>query len=222
MSNLRQLGVACLAYAQDDDGNVIGWQIDSPGPAGDGVVLLPQFYGAEWLDTAYALLGKNVDALLCPAQETRLPTWLSISSPLRKRGFYPGYSMSMWTVHYCGPYDNYKWGPVLNLSQVRNAGSTVWFADGSYRSPVPYQHESYGQLIAKSEAYIGSATNGTFPISKRHRGGSNILFIDGHVEWFHYDAIMPKGDILPWGDPVANALYKKYWDPDHDGNTCTP
>jgi prepilin-type processing-associated H-X9-DG protein len=126
--------------------------------------------------------------------------------------------MSTHTMHYCGPYDGYIWGPNLRLSQVKDPTSKIWFADGSYRSP--YQVESWAALIPKCEAWIGLATNGLFPISKRHRGGSLLLFYDGHVEWKNYDDVMPIGSL--YSDAEAIGLFTKWWDPDGDGNICTP
>lgn len=216
-SNLRQLGVAAISYANDNDDNCIDWIIDSPGPVGDSVIVAPYAYGAEWLDKMYFYLNKNIETMECPSQQTERGTY-QMPAPHPNRKYMPGYSMSSWTMHYCGPLDGYIWGPSLKLTRIKDPTSKIWFADGSYRSP--YGVESYAQLIAKTEAWIGLSTNGLFPISKRHRGGSNLLFFDGHVEWRDYDDVQPIGDL--YSDATAIGLFRKWWDPDGDGNMCTP
>ena len=67
MSNLRQLGIASLAYVEDNDGALIGWILDSTGPVGDGRIVIPNAYAAEWLDTMFLLLQKNIEVLECPS-----------------------------------------------------------------------------------------------------------------------------------------------------------
>jgi prepilin-type processing-associated H-X9-DG protein len=57
------------------------------------------------------------------------------------------------------------------------------------------KHSNYDRIL-DSSAHIGTnaiigggAWDGTRSIAWRHRGGANVCFFDGHVQW------LPKGDI---------------------------
>ena len=225
MSNLRQLGVAAISYAGDNNDGCIDWSINSTCCVGWSKVVIPGQcggYGSEWLDRAFAYLNNNCEVLECPSQET-LRGYCSTPGPCNNRKYLPGYSMNEWTMHYCGPYDGYIWGPNLRLSQVKDPPTKIWFADGSFRSGDPSSwcnYESWMPLIAKCESWCPCGQNGHTAISKRHRGGSNLLFFDGHVEWKDYDDVMPIGSL--YSDATAIALFRRWWDPDGDGNICTP
>jgi prepilin-type N-terminal cleavage/methylation domain-containing protein/prepilin-type processing-associated H-X9-DG protein len=220
MSNLRQLGVAAIAYSVDYNDGVIDWE--SGTTCCDGwsqVVYTGQCggYYSGWLDRAFRYLNNNCEALECPSQET-LRGNCGTPGPCNRRMKAPGYAMSSWTMHYCGPLDNYIWGPNLRLAQVKDPSTKIWFADGGYRYWLGY--ESWAPMIAKTTAWINAGTNQLFPISKRHRGGSILLFYDGHVEWQKFETVQPTGDL--YSDSTAIGIFRKWWDPDGDGNMCTP
>jgi prepilin-type processing-associated H-X9-DG protein len=221
MSNLRQLGVASISYAGDNNDGVMDWVIDSTYVVGVSRVYCPGGgYGTEWLDKVFQYVGRNCEVMECPSQET-LRGSCGTPSPCSGRKYACGYSMSEWTMHYCGPLDGYIWGPNLRLSQVKDPSTKIWFTDGSFRSGGSWcDYESWMPLIGKSQAWVPCGQNGQTAISKRHRGGSLLLFFDGHVEWQRYETVMPIGDL--YSDSTAIGLFRKWWDPDGDGNMCTP
>lgn len=58
----------------------------------------------------------------------------------------------------------------------------------------------YGQNLQTTHYYITRAV----PPGQRHFGGSNIVFVDGHASWHHFDKIPTEGanpdTVLWWND----------------------
>ena len=220
MSNLRQMGIAALSYSGDYGGASLWY-------GGTSKIVIPDapngaYPGApngEWLDILYLYLQQSIEVLECPAQQSQRPTmitggyvYLQMIPPKPPRKYYPGYIINQQVWHYCGSADGYRWGPGLKLSQVRNPSTKVWMGDGSWHSALG--GEDVGTISAIWASNVSTGTNWILPISKRHHGGSNLLFFDGHVEWMSYDKV------VPWvqSDPA----YRLYWDPDEDGSPSTP
>jgi prepilin-type processing-associated H-X9-DG protein len=209
-SNLRQIALGVLAYVDDNDGYLIGWFLDSPGPVGDSVIVMPYAYAAEWLDIVYLkCLKQNIEVLECPSNEGERGALFQMPAPYPWRKYVPGYLMNWHTSHaYCGSDPQ-----IANrLAQVKNPASKVWFCDGAYR---PVTGESFGTIVARLQSHVTAGTNGILLPSKRHKGGSNFVFFDGHVEWMHFDKATP-------ATSYGEASYYTYWDLDGDGNWCTP
>ncbi|MBI4024261.1 MAG: hypothetical protein HY360_04720 [Verrucomicrobia bacterium] len=101
----------------------------------------------------------------------------------------------------------YPGGNGYPLNLIKRPEEKVWFADGSYYPPTG--EDTWASVNCSTEA----GANQLLPVSKRHRGGSNLVFFDGHAQWKSYKDIMP---IAP------GALFNDHWDPDEDGNISTP
>lgn len=108
----------------------------------------------------------------------------------------------------------------LNLSEISNPSLKVWFADCGY-SGLAQPADADNGYDSWSTIIWGSAANANQirPVSRRHRGGSNILYIDGHAEWHHYLDIMAWNfDGLPQVDTIYNVgevyrgSYSRSWD----------
>lgn len=50
----------------------------------------------------------------------------------------------------------------------------------------------YNHLIPQWKTYVGEV------ISRRHLGGANILFVDGHTEWRKYEQVPDTYDTMFW------------------------
>ena len=80
---------------------------------------------------------------------------------------------------------------------------------GNQMPGYPFRKYSVGYLMNLQAAGYPGGNGYPLPISKRHRGGSNVLFFDGHAQWKLYKDIVP---INAYWEPQ----YYNHWDPDED------
>ncbi|MBI4024222.1 MAG: prepilin-type N-terminal cleavage/methylation domain-containing protein [Verrucomicrobia bacterium] len=178
--DLKQLGAAALMYADDNDERTFlsNW--------GDvGTIVVKDYPWCKWLDQIFPYVGNKIEALECPSQkfERRSDGLYNMAPPYPRRKYYPGYMMNAQALN------------ALKLSQVVNPANKVWIGEGSFH-PV-YQQEMWS-MIASPFSNPGGLGNGSLdpqPISKRHKGGSNILFFDGHATWMRWSDVVPYN---PW------------------------
>ncbi len=196
MNNLKQIATAATLYADDNDGVSFRslWTEESL------VVALGGFAQGRWLDEVFKYCGNKVEVLECPSQKLLRGAGQQMAAPWPPRKYFPGYGIAMSTMKGIPP-GNYQ----LPLSKVTHPGA-MWFADSAFRYTVG--EESYYCMV---QPYASNSQT----VSKRHRGGSNFVCYDGHVEWGAWDKIQPIGD--PNGDAAAKAIFLKYWDVDGDG-----
>jgi prepilin-type N-terminal cleavage/methylation domain-containing protein/prepilin-type processing-associated H-X9-DG protein len=216
MSNLRQIGIAALAYSSDHNDH-------SPGLSPGLVVMTnPSDHPrARWLDHIFAYCANNIAVLQCPAQRTLWPASYKMAPPYVTPKYAPGYSINQQAGGWLSVSS--PWGGIP-LSRVVNPASKVWFADGVWRSDAALA-EGYAPSLLR----FTSATSASdpYPISHRHRGGSNLLFFDGHVQWMHYQEVMAANRFLPpqtcpiTGETLKGS-YREMWDPDGDNDVTTP
>jgi prepilin-type processing-associated H-X9-DG protein len=119
---------------------------------------------------------------------------------------------------------------VALLFRCIKATRKIWFADaGWFRwatgSP-NLDQEAYTSNIESRDAAHTSNSNNQLP-SRRHRGGSNLLFFDGHVQWVHYrNVVAATTSLPPQPCPITgetlNGSYREMWDPDGDNVITTP
>jgi prepilin-type N-terminal cleavage/methylation domain-containing protein/prepilin-type processing-associated H-X9-DG protein len=175
-SNLRQLGFAAMAYADDWKGQYL--KVDPwgayRGPAGDGTVydtnnglwgialLRGGYLGVESPNAVYHWSVYNQNRLLnCPAQ--RPPVW--------NVGNGPTYRVSVcftnWAANGCNGY--------RRQSQVQRAAITPYIleGDGSTAWPISF-------AIWPGD-YVNWSGYGMASVGYIHRATSNVLFFDGRV-----------------------------------------
>jgi len=222
MSNLRQVGIAALSYAAD-------WDDHSPNYGDSEVVMgTPSGYpGGRWLDQVFMYCQKNIRVLQCPSQQTVWPSNKMIP-PYVTPKYAPGYAISIQAGNSYNTNSVYRFVGV-QLSRVVNPSKKVWFADGGwYRwatTNPAQEREGYTSNIETRGASFTSNSNNQLP-SRRHRGGSNFLFFDGHVEWMEFHNAVPWNLSGPGTDTkngeYLKGSYREMWDPDGDGSTSTP
>ncbi|MCC6423854.1 MAG: DUF1559 domain-containing protein [Phycisphaerales bacterium] len=191
-SNLRQLGLAMTMYANANRD-----------------VFPPTYWESTWWwngHTTYtsiwaAFIGKyvgwNEDSVnfilpklfICPSYEPAIdvnwastaPNWANVSYGYN----YLKLGITMWT-------------PIpTKRTSIRRPADKILLADSGY-SPL---YPPGGIIILSADTSQG------YLLSKRHNNGSNILFIDGHVDLHSYDEMHG----IPPLFNLSNA-YLKYWD----------
>ena len=186
MSNLRQLGVALTSYLADTKGIYPGHHTMS------GTIV--------WPHRLRPYVGNNHDVFHCPSLgvDAKWPVTWSSTEPhnnpnLAKYGYYAG-EIEFRPTTYVFSYGYNDWGT--------GPGGLGASADDP-NSPLP----RLATIANPSQMYaMGDTTadgvwdtaidpdNPTEAPSRRHNGGSNILFVDGHVENVNYEDLVSRED----------------------------
>ena len=210
MSNMKQVGLAYLMYANDNRGVLPGFLIYAVPTNGK-----PPFFGASYsfgpfVGSVYTAAGTTApqgvndpNALLCDGQRVLLKKPYGLS----------GVSYLKTTECFFCPSDNARrpfvdpatgWGPQL-LSNLGGAGQSMSYWEW-YRPVVEYRTnpntptrmnvlDTNGQLkvpypakkaIIADQGYLPSAADAPtlandYPFF--HKKGYNVLYADGHVQW---------------------------------------
>lgn len=224
LSNLKQMGALAAVYADDNDGRSLYWMgYWQTGSTDYGKIFMKNWPMTRWLDVLSQYSGNSFEVLECPSQRTLRPP-LGVppytgdaygdgqpAPPYPPRKYYPGYLISQQTQAY---YSTRQ----LKISEFVNPADKVLFADSGQRrvappAPVPVE-ETWGQVDCVVDP---GDSSGLVMLSKRHRGGSNLVFFDGHAAWGRYAEFMQ-----PNLGAVGGSIYTKHWDPDGCGSRTGP
>ncbi len=174
-SNMKQIGLALLMYAQDYDERFPRYDGLAPGP-----------YWYHWNVAIYPYV-KNAQLYQCP-DSTRDPLY---------RGFF-----NQSDGRYCRIYSNYaynygggaygsrRWPGVSNcpLAKITDVAGTFLVIEGRCDRVGPYDHRTDWTW------YHGDSYDAP------HNDGTNCLFTDGHVKWLRNKEIQSyvDGNLGPW------------------------
>ena len=179
-SNLKQLGLAAMQYAQDYDESYMRSPLHTY-----STVSATRAFG--WADAVQSYI-KNIQIFQCPSEtNNRNPNPVS-----------PGYT----------DYWMNRFATNRKLAAFPFASTTVLMGDGmgivsgeSYIGTAIYVYNGCGSTTSSGTFPTGcSSAPGSNTIRNlgtalgRHLDGANFLFVDGHVKWY-------KGD----GDPVSSS-----------------
>ena len=161
LSNLKQVELAWIMYAQDYDEVVapiwIRW---------DPSITANWTGGAHW---PYLLqpYTKNTGIFTCPTKPKQTwngdPCYYSSTNGGYGQNYYLGYVhranlTATWDV------------PAVSLGEIKAPAKLVVHGDVENANPTLYRSAAY--------------------ISSRHNGGSNVSFADGHAKWYMHDELM--------------------------------
>jgi len=191
ISNLKEIGLASMMYAQDYDQHMCG----SCGPQ---ISPYPQSLTNQCQQMQLHPYIKNMQIWKCPSRSILLasnreilweatpfdgPFWFSYVHNLALRGVI--------TSQLERPAEKIAW-----VEQSRS--DTVYVTPCGQTSPLP----GYGY------------NDGTCP-EPSHIGGTNIAFCDGHVKWMKYESFTgcPADHPQPWTVDTPPNLCARYWNP---------
>ena len=187
MSNLRQQGLALVMVSNDSEGflphvllNVSAWISSSANRFGWGDS------GVWYCHTAFLYREgyiKGLGVFYCPSSggDTVCSdhTWGVEGAAKRS------YAVNSEIMFVSGTAD--PWNPLINLFSIRNPSTTVMIFCG-----MKSRHtlaNTIGTVRGGSNYYAGAYTGGGIGgwengmPADRHSGGTNVCFVDGHVEW---------------------------------------
>ncbi|MEN6643067.1 MAG: DUF1559 domain-containing protein [Armatimonadia bacterium] len=163
LSNVKQLMVATLSYAQDYD-----------------ETLPSQRYGVYYWFSFISPYVKNTQVFRCPdAPNWDISTWVS--------GNFMGgtnYSFNGRNFGYGGPeYGGQQANYAVPLGLVANPSRCILIGDAdAYANTPPYQQVGMG-------CDMPDPRRDSFTLSQRHNGGGNYGFVDGHAKWMTWQVL---------------------------------
>jgi prepilin-type N-terminal cleavage/methylation domain-containing protein/prepilin-type processing-associated H-X9-DG protein len=168
LSNLKQLGLGCVMYAEDHDGRMVGHAPTTTG----GI----DYWGVKILPYV-----KSSQVYFCPSDSK---TGHSAFDPSITIGA-PGTSLS--NVSY-----GYNWAGSGNQDGLSKTAATTNGGNqfGKLMSEVTYPSETV--ILADSNSYVVRYSL-TFPaagsLPPRHFDGVNVAMVDGHAKWYRIDKL---------------------------------
>jgi prepilin-type N-terminal cleavage/methylation domain-containing protein/prepilin-type processing-associated H-X9-DG protein len=202
-ANLRQIHGGLQSYALDWRGRMCPAYIQSNVVALHPELGLPAWSTWTWTDAER--VGGHLDGRTTTSGSFTTAPWVGGAPwgcPSDRRA--PGstawntvsFGLSFWMFKYC-IYDNATytdlWKSTVRLNALRNPERLVlatdtqevrWFARGAVQSPTAPPDLAYSDQNLPN-TWSGAVPWGRQPnmVYGRHRGGSDLLFADGHVAW---------------------------------------
>ncbi len=201
MSNLKQIGLAFMMYAQDYDGYFPPLRYKKS----DGVhsYSYPQILSdgnyLKYPNTYFSSDGITAKGVW------RCPSAKHVGEPGGNGGGY-GVCIDTWGNHK-GPRfplpNEYPSIPFIKYSKVNRPSKIFLIGDAEVVPSAKYAGHPYNYIdCPKLYAWKTETSNWVAQLSPRHSGGGNVCFFDGHVEWVKYeDAYTNKDDMFGHDSP---------------------
>ncbi|MBN1445542.1 MAG: DUF1559 domain-containing protein [Candidatus Omnitrophica bacterium] len=176
ISNMKQLGLAMEMYCQDHNSYFVGQ------PSSDWITKSSwDFLLHKWTGTGgYANGGidyiggtgyKNPAFYRCPSDRRGGWNW----SPIKAV-----------TYTYNRRISGYGYGGIVRKQpEVKRPSSVVLFWETDYNGG-PTTNNANTQLYGNVDNALRSPHHSSGGCADWHNGGSNMLFVDGHVQWFRF------------------------------------
>jgi prepilin-type processing-associated H-X9-DG protein len=160
LSNLKQLGTASIMYTQDYDEMVVPHCLrDWADPTGP--------VWAYWFEMIMPYV-KNAQVFVCPSHRGAVGGHSSVGSY--------GYICDGFTLDPTDPnYSGLPFGGIYSLAELHYPAELIMLG------------ESQKATCRVCPDYHTHSFPPVWPVQRRHQGGSNYLFYDGHAKWARYE-----------------------------------
>ena len=169
LSNIKQLGLGGQMYAQDYD--------ETWNPAGEEGVLPNPVWSQMLLPYM-----KNEQIIVCPSLDKSGVFVKTCGAAMGRPDSYlfGGYAVNAWDMGYgLGTTENGPcWGTGVSLGYSNMPSEIVYAFDISQN----YGSNCY-RMMMSSQVAGGALDNTAYSPSRRHNGGFNAVFCDGHAKW---------------------------------------
>jgi len=160
LSNLKQLGTASLMYSQDYDDMVLPHCFrDFSNPSGSVY--------AYWFEMAMPYV-KNAQVFICPSHRGAVGGHSFVGSY--------GYICDGFSLDPADPnYSGLPYGGIYSMAELHYPAEMIMLG------------ESQKATCRVCPEYHTHTFPPVWAVQKRHQGGSNYLFYDGHAKWCRYE-----------------------------------
>ena len=173
MSNLKQIGVAFYMYISDWDGYIppqdyVNWHLSRT-----------RWNHPKGHITAYL---KNMAVYYCPTKRKYDPSnTINADGTIAPNYYWESYSMNVWLHMKAGGRAVKYW----KITEIQK------YAGGNFASIVSVLDGNNYKTIVGNIYYPDG-----FPDVFRHLGGTNCLFVDGHVGWYTLDGLKGNNSVV--------------------------
>jgi prepilin-type N-terminal cleavage/methylation domain-containing protein/prepilin-type processing-associated H-X9-DG protein len=183
LSNLKQLGLGFMQYAQDYDERMAPYSGDDGGSVGTTQSTNAEKAAAGWAVLLQPYL-KSTQILQCPSEPTRPGNPADPTAA--------NYTDYAYNGQIGGGWNSPPYAFSTPLSSFPYVGSTLLAFDTM---------SSSASMIVRDSGYTnyylqdGSNTNPTYvayyKAATRHMDSTNFLFVDGHAKWMNREKVTP-------------------------------
>ena len=180
LSNMKQIGLGMLMYCDDQDGYFPNQNSGSSVTAFAWDFLLAPYCGGGYPGGVQPYSGstnyKNPPCYWCRSTNRAWDSW-------------------NWTpktaVSYCsnGYLTGYGHAPDKKQSQVSHPSKVVFLWECDCRWGAAGGNNDNTQFYGHCDDTLRTPGNGNGGMRILHSGGSNILFVDGHVQWYNFTSL---------------------------------
>jgi prepilin-type N-terminal cleavage/methylation domain-containing protein/prepilin-type processing-associated H-X9-DG protein len=215
MSNMHQLGMGMLQYAQDYDERYYGGT-----RASTPSVLVPYMGGIGWAGAVYPYI-KSSQVYQCPDDTNDKVNGVNVPVSYALNHYAADTTLAEHQYPSFGILFSEISGTTIDVQDPMETGSptysamddghVLWWADSGGNiacctTGAAIYHTRGAGVMSPDGRYDDSAEPGPQPTQPRHFDGANYAFMDGHVKWVRPEAVrsfkysygpVPSGDSNP-------------------------
>jgi prepilin-type processing-associated H-X9-DG protein len=196
-TNLRQIGMAVRMYLQDNDGycfphHLYDSDVEANGPV---ISLEPE---KPWT-VIFAPYVRNRAVYYCPSdpiartktQALDLATYAAFELPELTTSPAGSIAAQSYTLNSLLTHQTRQYGAFNEARFDGLAGELVLMSERNARARNLEENAPMENIQDDYDVWNGAPQLAEWIAGRRHGGGSNYLYLDGHVKWGHFDQVLP-------------------------------